>query len=68
MARQNRFGGSWHDRWDSFCLVAPNFGILLPGVPYAGPDPDGFMARYEVVNYPQEYASSFAHQCDWAPR
>lgn len=58
--RRNRFGGGWLDRWDSFCLVAPNFVILLPGMPYAGPDPDGFMARDEVVNYLQEYAASFA--------
>ncbi|MGH3982738.1 MAG: flavin-containing monooxygenase [Pseudonocardiaceae bacterium] len=58
--RRNRFGGGWLDRWDSFCLVAPNFVILLPGMPYAGPDPDGFMARDEVVRYLEEYAASFA--------
>ncbi|HEY3896345.1 MAG TPA: NAD(P)-binding domain-containing protein [Pseudonocardiaceae bacterium] len=58
--RRDRFGGGWLDRWDSFCLVAPNFVILLPGMPYAGPDPDGFMARDEVVNYLQDYAASFA--------
>lgn len=58
--RRNRFGGGWLDRWDSFCLVAPNFVIRLPGMPYAGPDPEGFMARDEVVNYLQDYAASFA--------
>jgi putative flavoprotein involved in K+ transport len=58
--RRNQLGGGWLDRWDSFCLVAPNFVILLPGMPYAGPDPDGFMARDEVVNYLQAYAASFA--------
>jgi putative flavoprotein involved in K+ transport len=57
--RRNRFGGGWLDRWDSFCLVAPNFVIRLPGMPYTGPDPDGFMARDEVVNYLDEYAGSF---------
>jgi putative flavoprotein involved in K+ transport len=56
LERQERLGGSWHDRWDSFCLVAPNYTLLLPGMPYAGPDPDGFMPRDEVVRYVQEYA------------
>ncbi len=58
--RRDCLGGGWHDRWDSFCLVAPNFTIRLPGMPYSGPDPDGFMRRDEVMNYLQEYAASFA--------
>src|SRR5262249_52747110 len=32
-------------RWDSFCLVTPNWQCDLPGHPYHGPDPDGFMTR-----------------------
>jgi NAD(P)-binding Rossmann-like domain len=59
LERRDRLGGGWLDRWDSLCLVAPNFTILLPGKPYDGPDPDGFMARDEVVNYLKEYAASF---------
>ncbi|MGH3788320.1 MAG: flavin-containing monooxygenase [Pseudonocardiaceae bacterium] len=59
--RRDQLGGGWLDRWDSFCLVAPNFGVLLPGMPYAGPDPDGFMARHEVVNYLQDYAGDPVH-------
>jgi putative flavoprotein involved in K+ transport len=55
---QERLGGGWHDRWDSFRLVAPNFTLLLPGMPYDGPDPDGFMPRDEVVGYVQAYASA----------
>ena len=40
----------WRDRrWDSFCLVTPNWQCLLPGYPYAGPDPHGFMLRDEIV-------------------
>src|SRR5665647_232376 len=27
-------GGSWHRRWDSFCLVTPNHTIRLPGAAY----------------------------------
>jgi putative flavoprotein involved in K+ transport len=55
--RQDRLGGGWHERWDSFRLVAPNFTLLLPGMPYDGPDPDGFLARDDVVKYVTEYAS-----------
>jgi putative flavoprotein involved in K+ transport len=46
-------------RWDSFCLVTPNRQCLLPGFPYTGPDPDGFMLRDEVVAYLEDYARSF---------
>jgi putative flavoprotein involved in K+ transport len=56
--RRDRLGGAWLDRWDSFCLVAPNFSVLLPGMPYDGPDPDGFMPRDEVIDYVQRYAAA----------
>lgn len=59
LERRDGVGGGWLDRWDSLCLVAPNFTILLPGKPYDGPDPDGFMPHDEVVNYLKEYAASF---------
>jgi putative flavoprotein involved in K+ transport len=55
---RDRLGGSWPDRWDSFCLVAPNWTLQLPGMPYDGPDPDGFMPRNEVVAYVQRYAAT----------
>ena len=38
-------------RWDTFCLVTPNWQCDLPGHPYDGPDPDGFMRRDEIVAY-----------------
>ena len=38
-------------RWDSFCLVTPNWQCQLPGFPYAGDDPDGFMPKDEIVRY-----------------
>jgi putative flavoprotein involved in K+ transport len=56
--RRDRLGGGWLDRWDSFCLVAPNFTLLLPGMPYDGPDPDGFMARDDVVSHIHRYAGT----------
>ncbi len=51
---------SWkEDRWESFCLVTPNWQCTLPGHPYAGDDPDGFMVRDEIVEYVESYAASF---------
>ena len=38
-------------RWDSFCLVTPNWQCDLPGHPYSGLDPDGFMRRDEILAY-----------------
>jgi putative flavoprotein involved in K+ transport len=38
-------------RWDSFCLVTPNWQCDLPGHRYDGPDPDGFMVRDEIIDY-----------------
>jgi putative flavoprotein involved in K+ transport len=53
-------GGEWRDRrWDSFCLVTPNWQCRLPGFPYPGTDPHGFMARDEITRYLDEYVKSF---------
>lgn len=56
--RRHTLGGGWQDRWDSFCLNTPNLGITLPGMPYTGPDPEGFMLREDVVDYLRRYAAS----------
>ena len=47
--RRPRAGGGWQDRWDAFRLVTPNWSASFPGDPYDGTDPDGYMARDEVV-------------------
>jgi len=52
-------GGAWQDRWESFCLVTPNFACRLPGFEYAGPDPDGYMLREELIEHVRGYAASF---------
>lgn len=52
-------GESWRRRWDSFCLVTPNWSVQLPGYPYDGDDPDGFMPKDEIVSYLERYAASF---------
>ena len=57
---RDRVGHAWRDqRWDTFCLVTPNWQCQLPGHPYAGPDPDGFMGRDDIVRYLQGYAAAF---------
>ena len=53
-------GHEWVDaRWDSFCLVTPNWQCRLPGWPYTGDDPDGFMLRDEILAHLRGYAASF---------
>jgi putative flavoprotein involved in K+ transport len=53
-------GHEWRDRrWDTFCLVTPNWQCRLPGFPFQGPDPDGFMARDEIAAYLDEYVRSY---------
>ena len=43
---------AWRDqRWDSFCLVTPNWQCRLPGWEYAGDDPHGFMRKHEIIEY-----------------
>ncbi len=57
---RGRVGEGWRSgRWDSFCLVTPNWMANLPGLPYAGHDPDGFMGRDAVIDYLERYAASF---------
>ena len=48
---------SWvRERWDSLKLLTPNWQSRLPGYHYAGPDPDGFMAMREVIEFVKGYA------------
>ena len=56
--RRETLGGGWQDRWDEFCLVTPNWVTSLPGFPYDGPDPDGFMNRESLVGRFRAYASA----------
>lgn len=60
MFEKSRIGHSWRSkRWDSFCLVTPNWQCTLPGYPYPGDDSHGFMQRDEIVKYVEDYAESF---------
>ncbi len=46
-------------RWDNFCLVTPNWQCQLPGFPYQGDDPDGFMVKEQILEYLKAYYDSF---------
>lgn len=56
---RGRVGDTWRRRWDSFCLVTPNRLCRLPGFPYDGDEPDGFMLRDQIVDYVTRFAASF---------
>jgi putative flavoprotein involved in K+ transport len=57
---KERAGHVWRaERWDTFCLVTPNWQCQLPGFPYKGPDPHGFMLRDEIVDYLEGFVASF---------
>jgi len=57
---KHRIAHEWRERrWDSFCLVTPNWQCRLPGFPYAGPEPHGFMLKDDIVKYVEAYVQSF---------
>jgi putative flavoprotein involved in K+ transport len=46
-------------RWDSFCLVTPNWTFRLPGGEYDGAEPDGFMPRSEIIDRFDRYVTQY---------
>ena len=57
LLEKNTIAHSWRtQRWDSFCLVTPNWQCQLREFPYAGPEPEGFMPRDEIVSYIEAFA------------
>ena len=54
-------GHAWrHERWDTLRTLTPNWMNGLPGLPYRGPDPDGYMTATELADRLDVYASSVA--------
>ncbi|RYF84321.1 MAG: MSMEG_0569 family flavin-dependent oxidoreductase [Comamonadaceae bacterium] len=52
---------TWRDqRWDAFSLVTPNWQCNLPGWPYRGTDPHGFMVKHEI----NEWLAGFVAHVD----
>jgi putative flavoprotein involved in K+ transport len=57
---KHRPGHAWRqERWDTFCLVTPNWQCRLPGFDYPGTDPYGFMLKNEIVEYIENFVASF---------
>ncbi|MBD1552704.1 MSMEG_0569 family flavin-dependent oxidoreductase [Pseudomonas typographi] len=49
---KHQLAHTWRtQRWDTFCLVTPNWQCALPGHPYPGTDPHGFMKKDEIIAY-----------------
>ena len=57
---RGRIGEAWRGRWDSLCMILPNWFNCLPGFPYQGSEPDGFQTRDEWVADLVRYAAAFA--------
>jgi len=55
LERSRAFRAWREERWDAFTLVTPNFQCRLPGHPYDGDEPEGFMARDEIVAWLDRY-------------
>ena len=54
---KNSIAHTWKtQRWDTFCLVTPNWQCQLPEFPYQGDDPHGFMVKDDIVAYVEEFA------------
>lgn len=58
LERRPTLGGGWQDRWDAFRLVGPNWMVSMPGFDYRGAEPDGFMARDELIDHFRAYATA----------
>jgi putative flavoprotein involved in K+ transport len=54
---QGRIAESWRTgRWDGFRLNTPSFFLNLPGCPYDGADPEGFLTGAETVAHLERYS------------
>ena len=59
MLERGELASSWrHERWDSLRLLTPNWQSRLPGIPYEGGDPDGYMTAVEVAELIERFAES----------
>jgi putative flavoprotein involved in K+ transport len=56
---RSRVAATWRSHWDSFTMNTPSWMLQLPGHPYRGADPDGFLTRDQIVTHLDDYACSF---------
>jgi putative flavoprotein involved in K+ transport len=60
LLERGQVGHSWRtERWDSLRLLTPNWMTALPGSPYEGEAPDGYMTAGETVGMLEAYRRSF---------
>ncbi|MBU59687.1 MAG: FAD-dependent oxidoreductase [Alcanivorax sp.] len=59
LEKEEAFHAWKNQRWDSFCLVTPNWQCRLPDHPYDGDDPHGFMVKEEIVAWMERFRASF---------
>jgi putative flavoprotein involved in K+ transport len=56
---RGELANSWRrERWDSLRLLTPNWQSGLPGLPYEGDNPDGYMTAVEVAELIGRFAAS----------
>jgi putative flavoprotein involved in K+ transport len=53
----DEIGAAWRRRWPSLRLLTPNWQTRLPGWPYTGSDPDGYMPASDVAELLVKYAA-----------
>ncbi len=58
---RRKIAESWRtQRWDNFRMNTPNVMTIMPGGPYVGPDPDGFMTGRDFVDLLDDFVSRHA--------
>ncbi len=57
LLERGEVANSWKtERWDSLCLLTPNWQSRLPGFGYEGDDPDGYRSMPETIDFLDRYA------------
>jgi putative flavoprotein involved in K+ transport len=61
LIERGEVANSWRrERWDSLRLLTPNWQSRLPGYPYRGTDPDGFMSMAQLIEHISRFAEASA--------